>query len=121
MSGIRDISNDGKETQSLKKKTETLSDQVKSAIQGEIEKKDSRTQDNLGSVDDLPPLNQEEFITVHPHNRGPEYLPSPEIEPQSINKSDVEFPNEAKETEQKKEGKIQPPEGWRPGGVEGGG
>ena len=45
-------------------------------------------------------------ITIHPHNKGPEYLPSPETEPQTI------YPEHKPPV---------PPEGWRPGGPERGG
>lgn len=52
-------------------------------------------------------------ITIHPHRKGPEYLPSPEIEPLS-----VKIP---KEEDKEGKGPPTPPEGWRPGGIEGGG
>jgi hypothetical protein len=78
------------------------------------------SQDSLDKKDGLPPLNQEEFITIHP-KKSPEHLPNVEKEPKSIKKSEAEFPKSEAEGKKSKEGKIQPPPGWRPGGVEGGG
>lgn len=48
----------------------------------------------------------DDLITIHPDNKGPEYLPNPEVEPYSI--------------ENPEGGSPEPPEGWAPGGPEGG-
>lgn len=54
--------------------------------------------DNQAATDD--------WITIHPDDKGPEYLPNPEVEPYSI--------------ENPEGGSPEPPEGWAPGGPEGG-
>lgn len=50
-----------------------------------------------------PPEDPDDLATIHPQ-RGIEYEPSPEGEPETI---------------RLKEGAAQPPEGWHPGGPEG--
>jgi hypothetical protein len=60
---------------------------------------------NPPADDPLPPADDADPITVHP-GRGPEFEPTPETEPISV-------PPEG--------GTSNPPEGWRPGGPEGGG
>lgn len=61
--------------------------------------------DSMAVVSDDVPTD-DDWITIHPDNKGPEYLPSPEIEPYSI--------------ENPEGGSSDPPEGWAPGGPEGG-
>ena len=91
-----------------------------SAIRGE-DSKDSQSEDSdkdklekdksdLSSSEEDPDMVD---ITIHPNPKGPEYLPSPEIEPIS-----VKIP---KEEDKEGKGPPKPPEGFQPGGIEGGG
>ena len=73
--------------------------------------------DDSDSTGDTGNDNQvdDDWITIHPDNSGPEILSSPEIEPYPIRNPDGEG-NIGGEVEG-----INPPEGWTPGGIEGGG
>ena len=89
------------------------------------------------SAPDQTPKQQDQYITTHPHNKGPEFLESKETEPRSNPKSQADTsaetnkdkdvappPDEDKEnpaSEDPKEGSLNPPKEWHPGGVEGGG
>ena len=70
-----------------------------------IQHKDN-ADDSMAVEDSDDNQSFDDLITIHPDNKGPEYLPSPEVEPYSI--------------ENPEGGSSGPPEGWSPGGPEGG-
>lgn len=71
------------------------------SMQGEAESQRTQDSSQPDSVDDL--------ATIHP-GKGIEFEPTPETEPRTIKN-----PFGKREDG---EGKIEPPEGWRPGGPE---
>lgn len=77
---------------------EKLSSRGIEAMQGNV--------DAQGSKVSGEPDKSDDWITIHPH-KNPETLPSPEVEPVPVKNPEG--------------GKPKPPEGWRPGGLEGGG
>jgi hypothetical protein len=79
-------------------KGERLSPEGVSRVQGSPEKVEHKTP--------AQPDDPDDFITVHPR-KNLETLPSPEVEPITVKNPEG--------------GKPEPPEGWHPGGPEGGG
>lgn len=104
-----------KETQEQDTAQETTSEELSpagiSAIQGVTEGQDTQDQVQADDVDDL--------ITIHPR-KNVEILPSPEVEPITF-RNPEERAEETAHLGEGKEGKIQPPPGWQPGGPERGG
>lgn len=111
-----------RETKSVEQ-TEKLSPTGISAMQGQdVSVQSEQVEKPLAPADTPPPPDQpldDDFVTVYRNPKGPEYLPSKETEPISVRKSDIEPPEEPDEDTEGKP--SQPPEGWRPGGPEGGG
>ena len=73
-------------------------------------------QGELGGTE--PTDSADDLITIHPHS-NPETLPSPEVEPITIKNPEGQGEDGEGEDEDE-EGKITTPEGFHPGGPEGG-
>jgi hypothetical protein len=106
-------------------RSEKLSPGSIAAIQGRelneetgLEKSDQDQSDQDQPDSYQPPL---EDATIHPNPKGPEHLPSPETEPISFKTPSKGVEEEGDSIDSEEKNHLNPPEGWRPGGPEGGG